>query len=180
MQQSVFEDARPWLQQRLFGWMQQSWPKEAFSPGGVSYVLCSLIKNPEEEDPPRSTRYKFFEWGPFPPGSWLGNTVNRNPPRGFFFWIRVSSDGCSRVSSEMQDGCSRVSSSVFDEKTRSVFGKSLHPSSFYSTASIWVTSNFVTKRFCRDTKLIHNLMHTWHGTCHDSISLCIVVVSLHE
>ena len=46
---------------------------------GVSYLLCPLIKNPEEEDPkkknpPRSTWYKFFEGGPFPPGSWLGGT----------------------------------------------------------------------------------------------------------
>ena len=35
-------------------------------PPGVSYLLCSLIKNPEEEDPPRSTWYKFFEGGPLP------------------------------------------------------------------------------------------------------------------
>ena len=28
-------------------------------PGGVSYLLCSLIKNPEEEDPPRSTWWRF-------------------------------------------------------------------------------------------------------------------------
>ena len=38
-------------------------------PGKVSRLLCSLIKNPEEEDPPRSTWYKFFEGGPLPPGS---------------------------------------------------------------------------------------------------------------
>jgi len=31
------------------------WSKEPPPPGGVSYLLCSLIKNPEEEDPPRST-----------------------------------------------------------------------------------------------------------------------------
>jgi len=29
--------------------------------GRVSYLLCSLIKNQESEDPPRSTWYKFFE-----------------------------------------------------------------------------------------------------------------------
>ena len=38
-------------------------------PRGVSYLLCLLIKNPEEEDPPRSTWYKFFEGFPLPPGS---------------------------------------------------------------------------------------------------------------
>ena len=50
-------------------------------PGGVSCLLCSLIKNPEKEDPPRSTWYAFFEGGPLPPGSWSGNIVNRKPPR---------------------------------------------------------------------------------------------------
>jgi len=49
-------------------------------PGGVLYLLCSLIRNPEEEDPPRSTWYKLFEGGPLPPGSWSGNIVK--PPRG--------------------------------------------------------------------------------------------------
>jgi len=40
-------------------------------PGGVSYVLCSLIKNPgpEEEDPPRRICTRCFEGGPLPPGS---------------------------------------------------------------------------------------------------------------
>jgi len=57
--------------------------------GGVSYLLCSLIKNPEEEDPPRSTWYKFFEGGTLPPGSWLGNIANRNPPRGGFSAINL-------------------------------------------------------------------------------------------
>jgi len=52
----------------------------------VSYWLCSLIKNPEEEDPPRSTCCKFFEGGHLPPGSWLGNIVNKNPPRGGGFF----------------------------------------------------------------------------------------------
>jgi len=38
-------------------------------PGGVSYLLCSLIKKREQEDPPRSTWYKFFEGGPLTHGS---------------------------------------------------------------------------------------------------------------
>ena len=41
-------------------------------PRGVSYLLCSLIKNPEKENPPRSAWYKFFERGSLPTGSWLG------------------------------------------------------------------------------------------------------------
>jgi len=52
-------------------------------PGGVSYLLCCLIKKPEEEDPLRSTWYKFFERGPLPLESWLGNIVNKKtPPEG--------------------------------------------------------------------------------------------------
>jgi len=35
-------------------------------PRGVFYLLCSLIKNPEEEDSPQNTWYKFFEGGPLP------------------------------------------------------------------------------------------------------------------
>ena len=38
-------------------------------PGGVSYLLCSLIKNPEEEDPPRRICTRCFVGGPLPPGS---------------------------------------------------------------------------------------------------------------
>jgi len=52
--------------------------------GEVSYLLCSLIKNREEEDPPWRTTPKidqcwgwFFKGGPLPPGSWLGNIVNK-------------------------------------------------------------------------------------------------------
>jgi len=58
-------------------------------PGGVSYLLCSLMKNWEEEDPPWRTTPKidqFWGWfsrgGPLPPGSWSGNIMNRKPPRG--------------------------------------------------------------------------------------------------
>jgi len=58
------------------------WSKETPSPGGVSYLLCSLIKNRVWEDPPRRTWYKSFEGGPLTHGSWWGNIVNRNPPRG--------------------------------------------------------------------------------------------------
>jgi len=36
---------------------------------GVSYLLCSLIKNPEEEDPPRRICTRYFEGGPPRPGS---------------------------------------------------------------------------------------------------------------
>ena len=41
------------------------------SPGGVSYILCSLIKNPEEEDPLRSTWYKLFKGGSSSSGFWI-------------------------------------------------------------------------------------------------------------
>ena len=53
-------------------------------PGGVSYVLCSLIKNPgpEEEDPPRRICTRCFEGGPLPPGSWLGSCQIGDPPGG--------------------------------------------------------------------------------------------------
>ena len=51
-------------------------------PGGGSYLLCSLIKNPEEEDPSRRICTRCFEGGPLPPVSWLGNIVNRKPPPG--------------------------------------------------------------------------------------------------
>ena len=51
-------------------------------PGGGSYSLCSLVKNPEEEDPPRIICTRCFEGGPLPLGSWSGNKVNRKPPRG--------------------------------------------------------------------------------------------------
>jgi len=69
----------------------------------VSYLLCSLIKNWEEEDPPWRTTTKidefcgwFFRGGPLPPSSWSGNIVNRNPPQGgvFFrseFWCTLIS-----------------------------------------------------------------------------------------
>jgi len=52
-------------------------------------LLCSLIKNPEEEDPFRSTWYKFFERGPHPPGSWWGKMVNRKTPRGGVLSIKL-------------------------------------------------------------------------------------------
>jgi len=58
------------------------WSQELPPPGKVFYLAGSLIKNPEEEDHPRSTWYKFFEGGPRPPGLWLGNLQNRRPPRG--------------------------------------------------------------------------------------------------
>jgi len=57
--------------------------------GGISYLLYSLIKNQEEEEPPWRTTPKidqfwgwFFRGVPLPPGSWSGNTVNRKPPGG--------------------------------------------------------------------------------------------------
>jgi len=49
-----------------------------------SYLLCSLIKNPEEEDPPRRICTMCFEGGPVPPSSWSGNIVHRKPPWGSF------------------------------------------------------------------------------------------------
>ena len=56
---------------------------------GVSYLLCSLIKNPEEEDPPWRITPKidqcwgwFFGGGPLPPGSWFGNHPTKKLPTG--------------------------------------------------------------------------------------------------
>jgi len=49
---------------------------------GISYLAGSLTKNPEEEDPPRSTWYKFFVGGPLPPGSCVGNLPNKKHPSG--------------------------------------------------------------------------------------------------
>jgi len=67
----------------------KSWSKEPPPQGGFSYLLCSLIKNPEEEDPPWRTTPKidqfwgwFFRGGPLPSDSWLGNIINRKPPPG--------------------------------------------------------------------------------------------------
>ena len=52
------------------------------SPRGGSYLQCSLIKNREQEDLPRSTWYKFFKRGPLTHGSLWGNIVNRKSSRG--------------------------------------------------------------------------------------------------
>ena len=50
--------------------------------GGVSYLAGSLTENPEEVNLPWSNWYKYFEGGPLPPGSWLGNMPNTRPPQG--------------------------------------------------------------------------------------------------
>jgi len=63
-------------------WSKETPPSEPPHPGGVSYLLCFLIKNPEEEDPPRRICTRCFLGGPLPPGSWLGNIINRKPLRG--------------------------------------------------------------------------------------------------
>jgi len=60
------------------------WSQEIPLPRGVSYSLCSLIKNPEEDDPPRRICTRCSEGGSLPLGSWLGTIVNRNPPGGGF------------------------------------------------------------------------------------------------
>jgi len=64
------------------------WSQETPAPGRVSYLLCSLIKNLEEEDPPRRICTRCFEGGLLPLGSWLGNIVNRKTPRGGGFSLR--------------------------------------------------------------------------------------------
>ena len=51
--------------------------KEHPPTGVVSYFLCSLIKNPEEEDPPRRICTRCFEGGPLPPGSWPPDPMNQ-------------------------------------------------------------------------------------------------------
>jgi len=51
-------------------------------PKGVFYLPCSLINIPEEKDPRRRICTRCFYGGPLPPGSWWGNMVDRNPPRG--------------------------------------------------------------------------------------------------
>ena len=70
-------------------------------PGGVSYLLCSIIKNQEEEDFPRRMCTKCFEWGPLPPGSWLGNIVNRKPPGGGDFFRSMSLEASARDMQEL-------------------------------------------------------------------------------
>jgi len=49
-----------------------TWSKESTPPGGVFYLQCFLIKNSEEEGPPRRICTRRFEGGPLPPGSWWG------------------------------------------------------------------------------------------------------------
>jgi len=63
----------------LFLFICQIWSQETPPPGRVSYLLCSLIKSPEEEDPLEAPGTIFFEGNPLLPGSWLGNIF-------FFCW----------------------------------------------------------------------------------------------
>ena len=61
------------------------WSKEAPPPGVVSYLLCSLIKKPKEEEPLRRICTRCFEedflvWGPLTLDPWLGDIANRKPP----------------------------------------------------------------------------------------------------
>jgi len=88
--------------QRDFIHSSTLWSKEPPPPEGVSYLLCSLIKNREEEDTPWRTTSKmdqfwgwFFMGGPLPPGSWSGNIVSRKPPRGGGFFRSTSENLCT-------------------------------------------------------------------------------------
>ena len=63
------------------------WSKETPPPGGVFYLLCSLIKNLEGKDPPRKICTRCFEGGPLASGSWCENIVNRKTPRGGGFLL---------------------------------------------------------------------------------------------
>ena len=56
--------------------------QERRPPGGVFYLVGSITKNPEKEDPPRSTWYKLFEGGPLAPSSLLENPPNRGKTLG--------------------------------------------------------------------------------------------------
>jgi len=54
----------------------------------VSYLLCSLIKNPEEEDPPEIPPQKLINFGggssgggPLPPGFLFVNNPTKKAPR---------------------------------------------------------------------------------------------------
>jgi len=85
-------------------------------PQGCSYSLCSPIKNPEEEDPPRRTCTRYFEGGALPPGFWLGNIVNRKPPRGRDFFPSK----CRNVYRE------RKSPSVHESSSKHVFSEALY------------------------------------------------------
>ena len=72
---------------QLESWYFHLGASNGISVGGFLFTTLP-IKNLEEEDPPRSTWYKFFKarGGPLPPGSWLGNIVHRKtPPLGGFF-----------------------------------------------------------------------------------------------
>ena len=54
--------------------------RKPLPPWGLTYLLCSLIKNPEEGDPPRRSCTKCSEGCPLPLDSELGNIVNRKTP----------------------------------------------------------------------------------------------------
>jgi len=74
----------------------QLWSKETLPPGRVSYWLCSLIKNPEEEDPPWRTTPKLINFGDGSSGRVLflrvtsfrfGNHPTKKPPQGGGFLL---------------------------------------------------------------------------------------------
>jgi len=63
-------------------------------PPRGSFLFTTLIKNPEGEESPRSTWYKFFEGGPLP---WSGNIVNRkHPPGGGGSFDQCVYESCSQ------------------------------------------------------------------------------------
>ena len=113
------------------------WSKEPPHPGGVSYLMCSLIKNPKEEDPPRRICTRCFEGGPLPPDSWLGNIVNRKPPRGgrgglINVWVLESCQMCmSRVT------CNEPNSDM----THRVWMSHVSRKGLMSRVSPWVMSD---------------------------------------
>ena len=89
-----------WVDELICRWthLYELWSKETPPPGGLSYLLCSLIENRGEEDPPWRTTPKidqfwgcFFRGGPLPPGPWFGNHQTEKPPQeGGFLSINSS------------------------------------------------------------------------------------------
>jgi len=68
----------------FFFWVVSKWfieidRKKPPSRRGFLFIVFPN-QEPEEEDPPRRICTRHLE-GPLPPGSWLGNIVNRKPPR---------------------------------------------------------------------------------------------------
>ena len=123
-----------------------SWSKETPLPGGVRYLLCSLIKSRVQEDPPRSTWYKSFEGGPLAHGSWWGNIVNTKPRRGGGFFRSKKT-----VENLMHDHMTYTSLRTYT--SRITFTSPITSMPRYSTYSSWLLR--ISYKIVYFTKNIH-------------------------